>query len=279
MANKPKTSTVPLPALLATISQESAVGKTTFMTALADVLTLSGQPYTVFQADDKPRLQQMLGARVVDLKPDPELLLAQPSLLRTAYTPLYTACAQAKVAGSSVLLDGGAREVEHLASFFTDIELDEDLVAWQLPMMVFVPVQADPESILAAIMTWREVRAAVPSVRMVLVENLHDRGRIDRLSATSPARRLFDAELRPIMGDAPRLVMPALLTGFWQPFEEAGTRFLKVMAMTPDEGSAQLGMDVGDFKLARGHVTRFFSHMRREIESVLALPGKETDRG
>lgn len=279
MANKPKTSTMPLPALIATISQESAVGKTTFITALADVLTLSGQPYTVFQADDKPRLQQMLGARVVDLKPDPELLLAQPSLLRTAYTPLYTACAQAKTAGSSVLLDGGAREVEHLASFFTDIELDDDLVAWQLPMMVFVPVQADPESILAAVMTWREVTAAVPSARMVLVENLHDRGRIEHLSATSPARRLFDAELRPILGDAPRLLMPALLTGFWQPFEEAGARFLKVMAMTPDEGSAQFGMDVGDFKLARGHVTRFFGHMRREIESVLALPSKDTDRG
>lgn len=277
MASKPNKSLVPLPALLAAISQESAVGKTTFMTVLSDFLTLAGHPYSVFQADDKPRLQQMLGARVIDLKPDADLLMMQPSLLRTAYTPLYTACSRAKAAGSSVLLDGGAREVEHLSSFFSDIELDDDLVAWSLPMVVFVPVQADPESIQAAAMTWHAVQSTVPSARMVLVENLHDRGRIEHLSAASPARRLFDAELLPVLGAAPRLVMPAILTDFWQPFEEAGTRFLKVMAMTPEEGSAQFGMEVGDFKLARGHVTRFFEHMSREIEGVLAMPIKGGD--
>ena len=277
MASKPTKLKVSLPALLTAISQESAVGKTTFKTVLSDVLTLAGQSYSVFQADDKPRLQQMLGARVVDLKPDAELLMTQPSLLRTAYTPLYTACSQAKAEGSSVLLDGGAREVEHLASFFSDIELEDDLVAWALPMVVFVPVQADPESIQAAAMTWHALQSAVPSARMVLVENLHDRGRIEHLSATSPARRLFESELLPLVGAAQRLVMPAILTDFWQPFEEAGTRFLKVMAMTPDEGSAQFGMEVGDFKLARGHVTRFFKHMSGEIESVLAMPSKGTD--
>jgi hypothetical protein len=73
--------------------------------------------------------------------------------------------------------------------------------------------------------------------------------------------------------------MPAILTDFWQPFEEAGTRFLKVLAMSPHEGAAQFGIEVGDFKLARGHVTRFFKHMTMEIGSVLALPSGKTDRG
>jgi cytochrome b561 len=40
----------------------------------------------------------------------------------------------------------------------------------------------------AAAITWQQVRSAVPSARLVLVENLHDRGRIEQLSATSPAR-------------------------------------------------------------------------------------------
>ncbi|MHA6732216.1 hypothetical protein [Devosia sp. A369] len=279
MATKPTKLSVSLPALLATISQESAVGKTTFMTALADVLTLSAHRFTVYQADDKPRLQQMLGARVIDLKPDAELLLSQPSLLRTAYTPLYTACAQAKAAGSSVLLDAGAREVENLANFFADIELEDDLGVWQLPMVVFVPVQADPESIQAAIMTWHQLRRAVPSARLILVENLHDRGAIERMSATSTTRRVFEAELLPLLGSAPRLVMPAILTEFWKPFEETGTRFLKIMAMPAEEGAVQFGMEVGDFKLARGHVTRFFKHMSQEISGVLALSGKVADRG
>lgn len=274
MAQKPTKMSVSLPALLCAISQESAVGKTTFMTVLADVLTLASQPYVVFQADDKPRLQQMLGTRVVDLQPDPDLLLTQPSLLRTAYTPLYSACEQARKTGTSVLLDGGAREVERLAGFFTDIELSADLDTWKLPMLAAVPVQADPESILGAAMTWRRMTEAVPNVRLMLVENLHDRGRIEQLSASSPARRLFESELLPLVAGSPRLVMPALLTDFWQPFEESGTRFLKVMALEAEEGAAMFGMNTGEFKLARGQVTRFFKHMQAQIESILVLAAK-----
>ena len=277
MAQRPNKTSVSLPALLCTISQESAVGKTTFMTVLADVLTLAEQRFTVFQADDKPRLQQMLGARVTDLKADPELLLERPSLLRTAYTPLYAACAEAKATGTSVLLDGGARELENLLGFFTDIDIEEDLMAWKLPMVVHVPVQADPEAILAAAMTWRGVRRAVPSAYLVLVENLHDRGRIDRLPENSTARRLYDAELAPLVAGAPRMVMPAILTDFWQPFEESGTRFLKVMALEAHQGAKMFGMNPGDFKLARGNVTRFFRQMQAQIETVLVLPKQGAD--
>ncbi|WP_395819624.1 hypothetical protein [Devosia sp.] len=278
MAQKPTKTGVSLPALLASLSQESAAGKTTFTTVLADVLALAQQPFTAFQADDKPRLQQMLGARVTDLKADPDLLLERPSLLRTAYTPLYAACAEAKSTGTSILLDGGAGELENLLGFFTDIDLDEDLRVWGLPMLVHVLVQADPEAILAAAMTWRGVRASVPSAQLVLVENLHDRGRIDRLPPTSTARRLYETELAPLVAGASRIVMPAILTDFWQPFEESGTRFLKVMALEAQQGAEMFGMSPGDFKLARGSVTRFFRQMQAQIETVLVL-SKTTEAG
>lgn len=274
----PKTS-ISLPALLATISQESAVGKTTLMTALADYLTLKRHPYSAFQADDKPRLSEMLGSKVVDLKPDPELLMEQPSLLRTAYTPLYTACSSAAASQSSVLLDGGAREVENLCGFFGDVGLDEDLVAWKLPMVIFVPVQADPESIGAAAMTWSRLSGVLPSARMVLVENVHDRGRIERLRPHSPARRLFERELAPLVSGAPRIVMPAIITDFWQPFEESGTRFLKVMAMDAEEGGKAFSMSTGDFKIARGNITRFFQQMQTQFEQLLQVRSEGNRNG
>lgn len=270
MTHKSSKPSVSLPALLAAISQESAVGKTTLMTALADYLTLQRHTYVAFQADDKPRLSEMLGSKVIDLKPDPDLLMEQPSLLRTAYTPLYTACSGAMSSSSSVLLDGGAREVENLCGFFGDVGLDEDLVAWKLPMVIFVPVQADPESIAAAAMTWNRMQAVLPSAKMVLVENLHDRGRIERLKPQSPARRLFEKELAPLVTGAPRIIMPAIVTDFWQPFEESGTRFLKVMAMEAEEGGAVFSMSTGEFKIARGNITRFFQQMQGQFELLLS---------
>lgn len=271
MTHKPSKTSVSLPALLAAISQESAVGKTTFMTALADYLTLNRQPFSAFQADDKPRLSEMLGSKVIDLKPDPELLMEQPSLLRTAYTPLYSACSSAMASRSSVLLDGGAREVENLCGFFSDVGLDEDLAAWNLPTVICVPVQADPESIGAAVMTWSRLTGVLPSARMVLVENIHDRGRIERLKPQSTARRMFEKELAPLVAGAPRIVMPAIVTDFWQPFEESGTRFLKVMAMDAEEGAKAFSMNTGDFKIARGNITRFFQQMQSQFEQLLPV--------
>ncbi|WP_062223463.1 hypothetical protein [Aureimonas sp. D3] len=260
------------PAFIATISQESAVGKTTLMTAVADVLTLAKARFVAFQADDKPRLQAMLGSRVVNLTVDRDLLMEQPSLLRTAYTPVYTACMDAMKTGTSVLFDNGAREVENVTNFFVDVELDDDAVRWNLPILIFVPVQADPEAIEAAAMTWRRVREALPHARMVLVENCHDRGRIDGLKPQSPAKKLFDKELAPLVDGAPRLIMPAIVTDFWQPFEESGTRFLKVMALDAEEGAKKFAMSVGDFKIARGNITRFFRQMQGQIATVLSLP-------
>ncbi|MDY8111084.1 hypothetical protein U0C82_18330 [Fulvimarina sp. 2208YS6-2-32] len=269
MTKTPKTPNASLPAFLATISQESAVGKTTLMTLIADVLTLEKSPYAGFQADDKPRLAAMLGARVTDLKVDADLLIEQPSLLRTTYSPLYTACSDAKKTGTTVLLDAGAREVENIANFFSDVDLDEDLVRWNLTTKFFVPVQADPESIAGAAMTWERMQKVVPHAQLILVENLHDRGQIDRLKAQSPARMMYDKILAPLVVNAPRIIMPALVVDFWQPFEESGTRFLKVMALEAEDGASQFSMSVGDFKIARGNVTKFFGAMHPQIKAVL----------
>lgn len=275
---KAATSAFPLalPGLFLTANNESAVGKTTLMTTVADVFTLAGITFDAFQSDSKPRLGEMLGSAVTDLRPDPDRLLTEPALLRTAFTPLHTAYLRIAETGRSVLYDSGAKDVGNVANFLTDVEFEADLREQKHPMLIFVPFQADPEAVEGAAMTWRALRAVVPSAHLVLVENAFDRGRIDALKPTSPARRLYEDELRPLVGDAPRLFMPALLTDFWQPFEETGTRFIKVMALDAREGAARFGMEVGDFKIARGNVTRFFLAVQRELAKVLALP--ETSR-
>ncbi|MFB0492108.1 hypothetical protein ABIE45_004694 [Methylobacterium sp. OAE515] len=263
---------VTLPGLVGTFCQESSVGKTMQATLLADTFVLADHPFVAFQTDDKPRLQRMLGAAVTSLRPDPERLLTEPALLRTALTPLHSACSRIKATGTSVEFDTGAKDVEMVCDFFRDVELDQDLRDWGVPMIGFVPFQADPEAIEGAAMTWRALRKAIPCARLVLVENRFERGALGALKPSSPARRLYEAELQPLVADAPHLVMPAMLSEFWQPFEEAGMRFIKVMAMDVAEGAKHFNMEPGDFKLARGHVTRFFQAMSAELDRVIALP-------
>ncbi len=59
----------------------------------------------------------------------------------------------------------------HVLVCSTDIDLDEDLRVWGLPMLVHVLVQADPEAILAAAMTWRgSGREARPGKKSLLLK-------------------------------------------------------------------------------------------------------------
>ena len=49
---------------------------------VADLLALNGYPFTAFQADDKKRLATLIGTKVVDLRPNPDLVMNDPALVR-----------------------------------------------------------------------------------------------------------------------------------------------------------------------------------------------------
>jgi hypothetical protein len=260
------------PVAIITASKKGGTGKTHLMTIIADLLTLNGYAYSVFQADDKKRLSKMLGAKAVDLRPNPDLVMHDPALVRKAFTPFYTACQASVATRNSVLFDIGADEVENAANFLTDVEIDEDLITWKLPMMVFVLVQAEPDAIGSAAETIRRFRAAVPSAHLILVENLLERKSLDQLSASNIAGQQYAKELKPLLDGVTRMLMPGILSEFWEPYENAGLRFLKAMALDPAEGSKLLKKEIGDVKLARRAVTIFFKSMHGALSQVIELP-------
>jgi CobQ/CobB/MinD/ParA nucleotide binding domain len=268
---KPKFPLNP-PFAVITASKKGGTGKTHLMLMIADLLTLNGYPYSVFQADDKMRLTHMLGAKVVDLRPNPDLVMNDPVLIRKAFTPFYTACRAAVGTRDSVLLDIGADEVENTSNFLTDVEIDEDLVAWKLPLLVFVLVKAETDAIRSAAETIRRFRTAVPSAHLLLVENLFEiRHSLDQLPPNCIAAREYD-ELKPLLPGVARIQMPKLNSDYWGPYENAGLRYLKALALNPEEGSKLLKEEIGDYKLARRAVTMFFSSMHRALSQVIKLP-------
>jgi len=260
------------PAAFITASKKGGTGKTFLMGTIADLMTLNAHPYRVFQADDKMRLGSLIGAKVVDLRPNPDLVMGDPALIRRAFTPFYTACSEAVQNQMSVLLDIGADEVENAANFLTEVEIDEDLTAWGLPMVVFVLAQAETDAIASAAETIRRFRTAVPSAHLVLVENLLDRGPLEGLTVKGPAKQRFEKELKPLLADVTRITMPAILPDFWEVYENAGMRFLKALALDPKEGAKRLDMAVGDLKMARRAVAIYFRAMHAALSQLIVLP-------
>ncbi len=269
MANRPPFTP---PVTVLTASKKGGTGKTHLMMTVADLFALNGYPYTVFQADDKTRLGSLIGSKVVDLRPDPDLVMADPSLVRTSFTPYYEACRAVADTNKSVLLDIGADEVENVANFLTDVEIEEDLVAWNLPMLVLVLVQAEPDAISSAAETIKRFQTAVPTAHLVLVENLLERKPLDVLKPNSVAGQKYAKELLPLLGRVTRIVMPGILPEFWEPYENNGMRILKVLAMKPEEAAKRLNKSVGDVKLSRRAVTLYFRAMHHALAQVISLP-------
>ena len=267
------TSTLTKPPFLGiTAAKKGGVGKTHLLATVADLLALNGYPFTAFQADDKKRLSTLIGTKVVDLRPNPDLVMNDPALVRRSFTPLYTAASKAISTNQSVLFDIGADEVENACNFLKEVEIDEDLATWKLPALVFVLVQAETDAIASAAETIRRFREAMPSAELVLVENLLDRGSLEALRNAGPARQQYEKELKPLLAGVERIVMPAILADFWEPYENAGLRFLKALAMEPQDAAKRLCMEVGDVKIARRAIAVYFRDMHRNLSRLIALP-------
>lgn len=259
------------PPLVAILAAQKSCGKTHLAAFLADMLAVNGQPFRAFQIDDQKRLSHMIGDTVVDLRPDPDLLVEDPTLSTRAITPFYDACREATAAKVSVLLDTGANEGEHLSNFLRDVGFAEDIAAWRLPVLAFVPYFAlDPESTAQSAFTVRRLREAVPNLRVVLVENRFG-GAAERIVPGSIAETSHQDLLRAAAG-VERIVMPAIAREYWAPFEGAGIRFIKALAMDPAEGAQQLGRSVGEVKVMKSNVARFWRAMHTQLAQIIALP-------
>ena len=257
------------PFVVLTVAQKSA-GKTHLLLTVADLMALNGYRFSAFQVDDQKRLSEMLGEKVIDLRPDPDRLIEDPTLMTRALTPFYEACRRAIPSKTSVLLDCGANETEAMANFLRDVDLDEDLIAWKLPAIVLCPFYAEAECLRQSAYSVSRISDAVPSARIILVENRFG-GSVERITPGSTTDTAYRELLAAATG-SDRIVMPAIAKEYWAPYEGAGMRFIKAIATAPDAASRLLKRDVGEVKIMRAQVTRYFRAMHAQLSPIIALP-------
>lgn len=259
---KSRTSTLAIVA-----AGKGGVGKTLLSVAIADQATLAGIPLTAFQVDDQRRLEAMLGARVHTIAPDYEAALRSPRALTAPFAPLYNACAQAGPAGHLGLLDVGADRVGLVTLWMRRTEFHEDLAAWGMKPVVFVPALAETDALRQAVDTIRLFEATLPGATIAFVENQRD-GRFCDLKPRSEPAILIRNELRPLLGERPWLTMPLIEAEAWAAYEAHNLRFIKAMAMAPADAAALLGEEISEVKIMRSAVTQFVRVMRAELARV-----------
>lgn len=258
---------------LITVTSQKSCGKTTFTTFLIDALTVNGDKYMAFQVDDQKKLELMIGDKVVDLRPDPDKLVDDPTSAIRALTPLYDALRNAALVEEEkkfIVLDVGSNMTEVVTNFKRDVELAQDIAAWGVSAACFVPFYPlDPESTAQAAFAVRRMMEAVPNCRIVLVENRHG-GSCERIVPGSIAERSH-ADLLAAAKGADKIVMPAIPREYWSVFEGAGMRFIKALALNPVEGAQRFDRSIAEIKVMKSSVAKFWRAMHEQLAQIVDL--------
>jgi len=203
------------------------VGKSLLAILIAMTFSLVDHTLKIFELDEQGKLQRFLGPDVqslhaarLDADADGERDLLP------AFAPFHEALTSMPQTNASVLLEVGGALTELANSFIAEVDVDQDISALNLNVVVFLVMVATEESVRQVLNQAATLERILPSARIVIVCNERD-GRpevasrdmpeklakgVDRLLDTyssirmprlrSQSRRLFET-----LGESPPVIM------------------------------------------------------------------------
>ena len=151
------------------------VGKSLVAILIAMCFALIEAPLRIFELDEQGKLRRFLGSHVeslhaakLDADADGERDLVP------VFAPFHEALTAMPQTRQSVLLEVGGALTELTNSFIAEVDVDEDITALGLTVVVFLVVVATEESVGQVVGQIGRLRQIMPSARIVIVRNERD---------------------------------------------------------------------------------------------------------
>ena len=275
MASRQKLLSSTSPPALVIVAKGAAGGQggTLFTCVLADIFAMNGVGASLVQIDNQEKLSLTFGSAVMSV--DTAQIGARrddPTAATAVFSSLYDRVVGIRDSGASAIVDCGALQSSLLFRFAQVAEFDEELRSLEIPIVIFIMVTASAESIRQASLTISEAQRALPSARIILVENQRD-GALASLPRGSDAVAVLESELAPQLTCLDRITMPRIGGGSWRNFERSHQRFVSVIGMPVNEIVALTGLPRSEAKISRGEIALWFGEMEAEVSKILDLGG------
>lgn len=151
------------------------VGKSLLCVLIAMFFGLLEMPLRVFELDEQGKLRRFLGSHVeslhaarLDADADGERDLLP------VFAPFHEALTTMSDTKQSVLLEVGGALTELTNAFMAEVDVEQDITALGLPVVVFLVVVATEESVGQVLGQLKTLRQIMPSARVVIVRNERD---------------------------------------------------------------------------------------------------------
>jgi len=268
-------STSPPALLISAKGAAGGQGGTLFVSVTYDVHAVQGVAASLIQIDNQDKLARTFGCDVLSI--DSAEIGARrydPTAATAVFSSFYDRVVGIRESGVSAIVDCGALQSSLLFRFSQVAELDEELCSLGIPIVIFILVTASAESIRQASLTIAEAQRALPSARIVLVENQRD-GALASLPRGSDAIAVLESDLAPKLFHLERIKMPRIGGNSWRNFERSHQRFISVIGMPVAEIVALTGLPRSEAKIARGEIALWYADMEAEISNILNLGGPD----
>lgn len=268
------------PLMIAVDGDVGGIGKSTLAVLMAMAFGLVDLPLDVFELDEQSKLARFLGSdRVTSLhgaKLDADADGERD--LIPVFAPLHRALEEMHHSKRSVLLEVGGALTGIWNSFIREVDLEEDLQALGIRLVVFLVLITGEESARQVVTQVRELRQILPSAEIVIVRN--ERDGCPRKEAQHLPPDLRKALLQALKS-CPNIGMPRLGPKSRRIYDRLGLVPSEILAWHRDhyrEAMARTGEGLLESKRVVKAIALWSADVRDELVRVLPfLGGRNAD--
>lgn len=235
---------------------KGGVGKSVLTMVLSWLYEASWRPLRLIDIDDKAKLAEFAGHdRVLSLRigASAEELRADPSLAYSYWDQLA-----AEILEHDTAVDTGANMDRHLLEWARKSELAELFAESGVTMDLYVPITADPLSVMGGLDVLETAAEVFPNCRRILVLNRVG-GQFNAYESTPEFERVAAMRAHGLIV----LPMETCLSEAWTDFERLKLPPWKVLTMNAAEVSRQTGLGILAAKRAAGDYAAWIKQLQQ----------------
>jgi len=242
-----------------TMGPKGGIGKSLTGRLVIDGAIAAERQVRIVQIDRAPTLPLLYPDKAITVEaPGVEEMRSDSLAAMRVFEPLEEMVQSiAKSEAIGVIYVGAGQNQRAFLNFVARARFDRFLANHGIHSIAMVLMTADPSAMSQSANLMEELQLVHPAAEIVPVLNLRDGG--FKFLAGTPAHKIYNDRIVPMLKDRRRVTLPAIAAGAWPLFEAAGMNFTE--AVMADEATliARLGMSRLMVTALQGDVSEFLS--------------------
>jgi hypothetical protein len=266
-------------AIIYTMGPKGGIGKSLTGRLVIDGAIAAERQVRIVQVDRAPTLPQLYPDKTITIEaPGAEEMRSDSLAAMRVFEPLEEMVQSVAKSEAIGVVDVGAGQNQRaFLNFVARARFDRFLVNQGVHSIALVLMTADPSAMSQSASLMEELQLVHPAVEIVPVFNLRDGG--FKFLAGTPAHKIYNDKVVPLLKDRRRVTLPAIAAGAWPLFEAAGMSFTEAVMADEAVLIARLGMSRLMVTALQGDVSEFLSVVWPRLGAIAGFTVGGVDAG